>query len=102
MANAALAEDEALRGLRFQLVPARLSEEDFWRCYFWKVANIKCELLHDWRTANDGRRRAAMEDEATLLAPVDGAEGASGSSTLEEEEATDLDAEFERLVASPS
>ena len=32
MANAALREDEELRALRFKLVPARLSEEEFWRC----------------------------------------------------------------------
>ena len=104
MANAALAEDATLRDLRFRLVPARLTEEEFWRCYFWHVANVKCEMLHDWRTANGARRAAAMEDEATL-APVDDAGlGGGGTAAADEDavEADDLDAEFERLVASPT
>ena len=101
MANAALAADDTLRALRFKFVPARLTEEEFWRCYFWHVANVKCELLHDWRTANGARREAAMEEEATLAPDEDLAGGASGGG--EESGATDdLDAEFERLVASPT
>ena len=82
----------------------RLTEEEFWRCYFWHVANVKCEMLHDWRTANGARRAAAMEDEATL-APVDDAGlGGGGTAAADEDavEADDLDAEFERLVASPT
>ena len=119
MANAALKEDVALVDLRFRLVPSRMSEEDFWRCYFWHVANIKCELLHDWHTANDARRRAVMEEEAALApelpspaprtrlatAPDDGdgddVDALAGARTAY---ATmpldDLDAEFERLVTS--
>lgn len=38
MATASLEADPVLHDLRFKLVPARLSEEDFWRCYFWCVA----------------------------------------------------------------
>lgn len=106
MANAALAEDEALRALRFKLVPAALSEEDFFRCYFWHVANVKCEMLHDWRTANGARRAAAMEDEATLaLADGEGAEAQPANAeqdTSAADDDLDLDAEFERLVSSPS
>ena len=37
MANAAIAADPTLGELRFRLVPGRLSEEEFWRCYFWHV-----------------------------------------------------------------
>jgi hypothetical protein len=106
MASAALAGDEALRDLRFRLVPARLTEEAFWRCYFWHVANIKCELLHDWRTANSTRREAVL-DKANLTA-----EALSSASSpkafdcqphdTEGIDARDLDAEFERLVSSPS
>ena len=125
MANAALAADDTLRALRFKFVPARLTEEEFWRCYFWHVANVKCELLHDWRTANGARREAAIEEERTLApmvgsssssqqqhsAKASGAEGLSGAEEAggggkEAEEETisaeDLDAEFERLIASPT
>ena len=126
MANAALAADDTLRALRFKFVPARLTEEEFWRCYFWHVANVKCELLHDWRTANGARREAAIEEERSLapmvgsssssqqqqqLAKASGAEGLSGAEEAggggkeaEEEaiSAEDLDAEFERLIASPT
>ena len=69
------------------------------------MANIKCEMLHDWRTANGARRAAAMEDEATL-APMEGAEIAGGDAGAANEDealnAEDIDDEFERLVASPS
>ena len=37
---AALQADDSLRALRFRLVPGRLSEEDFWRCYFWHVVRL--------------------------------------------------------------
>ena len=76
MANAALAADDTLRALRFKFVPARLTEEEFWRCYFWHVANVKCELLHDWRTANGARREAAIEEERSL-APMVGSSSSS-------------------------
>ena len=105
MANAALHADAALVDLRFRLVPARMTEESFWRAYFWHVANIKCELLHDWHTANTVRRQAVIEDEAYLstdvsldapTVPVANAPPRDGGAVI------DLDAEFERLVASPS
>lgn len=107
MANAALAEDEALRAMRFKLVPARLSEEEFWRCYFWHVANVKCELLHDWRTANGARRAVAMEEEATLAFAEGDEAGGSSDDPLADAPSdavpeADLDAEFERLVSSPA
>jgi len=112
MANAALLGDDALRALRFKLVPGRLSEEEFWRSYFWHVANVKCELLHDWRTANTMRREAAMEEEMALSAEDDGSAGATTVSGAALDVvlpgaadgvcADDLDEEFERLVASPS
>ena len=108
MANAALAEDEPLRDLRFKLVPARMSEEEFWRCYFWHVANVKCELLHDWRTANGARRAAALEEEASLAPVADEADASTsfdqiaGGAEASGVDADDLDAEFERLVGSPS
>ena len=105
MATAALDADENLRARRLRLVPARLSEEDFWCAYFWHVANIKCDLLHDWRTANGARRAAAMEDDATLsIADVDAirAEANHGPEEAAEETMDDLDAEFERLVSSPT
>jgi hypothetical protein len=116
MANAALEEDEPLRALRFKMVPARLSEEYFWRCYFWHVANVKCDLLHDWRTANGAKREAILDDEATLApladaaSPPRGGAAAGGSETggvaaagaADGATADDLDAEFERLVAAPT
>jgi len=85
MANAALEQDSMLRELRFRMVPSRISEEAFWRSYFWHVANVKMEMLHDWKTANSGV-----------------ADGATASSAASAVSTDDLDAEFERLVGSPS
>mmetsp|Transcript_71380 Transcript_71380/g.195656 ORF Transcript_71380/g.195656 Transcript_71380/m.195656 type:complete len:91 (+) Transcript_71380:549-821(+) len=83
------------------MVPSRLSEEDFWRCYFWRVALAKVELCNDWGTANSVRRQAqsAYDADEALLAtddpdPHSSARGAQPSDT-------ELDAEFERLVCSP-
>ena len=101
MAQAALDADEALRALRFRLVPAHLSEEEFWRCYFWHVANVKCELLHDWRTANGARRAAVMEDES-MLSLGDSEERGEAADPDSGFDPSDLDAEFERLVSSPT
>lgn len=92
MATAALDHDFVLRDLRFRLVPAHMSEEAFWRCYFWHVVNIKCELLHDWSTANQARREATMQDETTLSSE----ETSMSPAQID----ADLDAEFERLVNS--
>lgn len=105
-ATAVLAADDALRALRFRLVPKSMSEEDFWRSYFWHVAQIKCELCNDFAGTNGARRAAAIEDEQTLALPADEPAGqpdagpaspppAAGTPAADD----DLDAEFERLVA---
>lgn len=93
MAIAALDADHKLQSLRFRVVPAHLSEEEFWRCYFWHVANIKIELCNDWVTANKARREALLADEQTL-----GDVDALGEATAD----FDLDEEFDRLVCSPT
>ena len=79
MANAALAGDERLREVRFRLVPSRLSEEQFWRCYFWHVTLLKCELLHDWRTANSTRRDAVLDQSNLTAEALSSADSPSGS-----------------------
>mmetsp|Transcript_29723 Transcript_29723/g.76882 ORF Transcript_29723/g.76882 Transcript_29723/m.76882 type:complete len:227 (+) Transcript_29723:66-746(+) len=102
-ANAALEADARLQALRFRLVPARIKEEAFWRCYFFHVATVKLDLLQDWRTANSTRRTAAMEDEAVLAPDASdeaNAETVSQTSAVPDD-SVDLDAEFERLVGSP-
>jgi hypothetical protein len=43
-AASALASDRALRELRFQLVPRRMSEETFWRRYFRLVEAARAEV----------------------------------------------------------
>ncbi|VDP22005.1 unnamed protein product [Soboliphyme baturini] len=40
-ARGALEQDPTLRKMRFELVPKRLSEEKFWRNYFYRVSLIK-------------------------------------------------------------
>mmetsp|Transcript_38992 Transcript_38992/g.81850 ORF Transcript_38992/g.81850 Transcript_38992/m.81850 type:complete len:264 (-) Transcript_38992:408-1199(-) len=77
MANAAMAGDPQLGKLRFQLVPQRLTEEEFWRCYFWHVANVKLELCNDFVTANRVRRDAALAAQPTVVkagTPASGSE----------------------------
>eukprot|EP01135_Chromosphaera_perkinsii_P008105 Nk52_evm21s1129 gene=Nk52_evmTU21s1129 len=41
MALATLKEDPELQARRFELVPKKLSEEDFWKNYFYRVSLIK-------------------------------------------------------------
>ena len=112
MAGAALEADAELCALRYRLVPARISEEAFWRCYFWHVSNVKLELLHDWTTANRARRAAVLEDDAILASdtPVRGVAAADDAAAGQPQHhvggatafpADELDAEFERLVGSP-
>ncbi len=103
-AMAALQADENLSRLRYRLVPARLSEEDFWRCYFFNVAMIKLELCNDFKTANETRRAfltaargAASPNYAASRAP-----GATEAPTTTDHDfpfdLAELDAEFESLV----
>ena len=108
MANAALAADAALRELRFAMVPARMSEEEFWRCYFWHVAMIKCELCHDWSGANQVRRQAKdlhdavrAADEALLSADPDEEERSPTRGGAGVPSDAELNAEFDLLVSSP-
>ncbi|XP_065907438.1 synapse-associated protein of 47 kDa-like [Dysidea avara] len=44
VAMAILAEDPALQKLRFELVPKKLTEEQFWKNYFYRVSLIKQSL----------------------------------------------------------
>lgn len=100
MASAAMAADPELGALRFRLVPQRLSEEDFWRCFFWSVAQIKLELCNDFATTNRVRQQAvlASEAEALLDAPSPGATHKSCDSF--QFDLAELDAEFEALVGA--
>lgn len=104
MAYTALEADATLRELRFRLVPSQLSEDEFWKCYFWQVALIKCELCHDWSGANFIRRHAkgvndAVEaDDEALFSAQDETDSSTATAPRHEE----LDAEFDRLVGSPS
>ncbi|XP_065838171.1 synapse-associated protein 1-like [Oscarella lobularis] len=41
IASATLAEDPNLRKMRFELVPKKVTEETFWRNYFYRVSLIK-------------------------------------------------------------
>jgi len=41
IAMATLSEDENLEKMRFQLVPKKISEEMFWRNYFYRVSLVK-------------------------------------------------------------
>ena len=65
-----------------------------------QVANIKCELLNDFATANRARREAVLAENAALE-PVARGEAASDDRAQQEEDAfveLTLDEEFERLV----
>ena len=72
-----------------------------------KVANIKCELLNDFASANRARRAAVLADDAALELDLDldatRREDASGACAAaappqDDFEETSVDAEFERLV----
>ena len=99
-AQAALAEDEVLRELRYRLVPGSISEEDFWRSYFWACSVAKCELLLDFRTANRARQQEALADDAALADEEE--EAPATPAPLDALADAELDLEFERLVHSAS
>ena len=102
-AQAALAEDPTLRELRYRLVPSTITEEDFWRSYFWRCANVKCELLHDFATVNRARQQEALDDDAALASELaDGDEPTTPGGPLDALADAELDLEFERLVHSAS
>ena len=74
-----------------------------------KVANIKCELLNDFASANRARRAAVLADDAALELDLDidatrgeDASGACAAAAPPQEdddfEELTVDAEFERLV----
>ena len=72
-----------------------------------KVANIKCELLNDFASANRARRAAVLADDAALELDIDATRGedASGACAAaappqedDDFEELTVDAEFERLV----
>ena len=71
-----------------------------------KVANIKCELLNDFASANRARRAAVLADDAALELDIDATrrEDASGACAAaappqdDDFEELTVDAEFERLV----
>eukprot|EP00511_Aplanochytrium_stocchinoi_P000350 CAMPEP_0204822624 /NCGR_PEP_ID=MMETSP1346-20131115/820_1 /ASSEMBLY_ACC=CAM_ASM_000771 /TAXON_ID=215587 /ORGANISM="Aplanochytrium stocchinoi, Strain GSBS06" /LENGTH=378 /DNA_ID=CAMNT_0051948943 /DNA_START=141 /DNA_END=1278 /DNA_ORIENTATION=- len=49
-AKIALAHDKELEKARYHFVPAKISEFDFWRSYFWNVQQIRANCFHslDW------------------------------------------------------
>ena len=70
-----------------------------------KVANIKCELLNDFASANRARRTAVLADDAALELDVDATRGqdtcaAAAAAPPQDDGYVELtvDAEFERLV----
>jgi len=101
-AQAALAEDATLRELRYRLVPSTITEEDFWRSYFWRCANVKCELLHDFATVNRARMQEALDDDAALATELADDEPTTPGGPLDALADAELDLEFERLVHSAS
>ena len=65
-----------------------------------KVANIKCELLNDFASANRARRTAVLADDAALELDVDATRGQEAAAPPQDDGFVELtvDAEFERLV----
>lgn len=72
-----------------------------------KVANIKCELLNDFASANRARRAAVLADDAALELDIDAtrredaSEAACAAAAQPQDddfEELTVDAEFERLV----
>ena len=102
MAKNILRLDPVLSELRYRLVPSKLSEESFWRCYFWNVALIKVELCNDFVTANKTRQEyltASRNSAETDAARAVGGTEASSTTALDFPfDLAELDAEFESLV----
>jgi len=72
-AMAALEEDGELAQLRHRVVPSRISEEMFWKAYFWQVSTIKQALLIDYSKANEEHRekRAGDTSQDDILAELE-------------------------------
>ncbi|XP_011503069.1 PREDICTED: synapse-associated protein of 47 kDa isoform X6 [Ceratosolen solmsi marchali] len=92
MAQATLALDPNLETMRFELVPKVISEENFWRNYFYRVS-----LLRQSHELN------AMANQSTESNPVDQAliSGDSVDHTQEEDWERELEAELKDFEVVP-
>lgn len=64
--------DENLRNLRFQYVPKRMKEQEFWRRYFIAVRNIKHEFLDiESETGSDATLSTAENKSSQTASDVD-------------------------------
>eukprot|EP00911_Craspedida_sp_UC1_P002653 UC1_evm2s1952 len=68
IAMATLAEDKRLEEMRFKLVPGTVSEERFWRNYFYRVELVRQAYDLEGGSRNGGKRAA----EAARATAVDG------------------------------
>jgi len=99
--HAALAEDPNLKAMRFQLVPARVDEQSFWRNYFDKVHAVKDAILAGSVHLNsidgplaDAKRRAAGEAQARAAGV-----GALAQTRADEEARAEADAHAAEVMA---
>ncbi|XP_065202347.1 synapse-associated protein of 47 kDa isoform X1 [Planococcus citri] len=90
VAMATLAEDPNLEKMRFELVPKVISEEKFWRNYFYRV-NLICQANElSSMAASEGQQSLSKTDEN----PNVNVPNACASMTRLEDESSQITAEF--------
>jgi len=114
VAMATLAQDENLEKMRFQLVPKKVTEEKFWRNYFYRVSLVKqstqlssmadneMKLSHS-STESLNKTSDSMETAATTTTTADTQQEGNSSGGDEILDTDDIvEDDDEQLVGSPS
>jgi len=105
MCRTLLEKDPRLRALRFKIVPARISEDDFWEQYFEQlivrvvehVKEFQKLYLEDMKKAEEEQQEKEEKEANDSLRKSDNGNGASMSPAVE---TAHLNAEMENNIAS--
>jgi hypothetical protein len=90
IALATLEEDENLREMRFKLVPGRLSEEAFWRNYFYRVSLIKQSTQLSTLASENGKIDETNKSELEKKIRTESLDVQSGSDQVNHEFESDF------------
>ncbi|PAA85678.1 hypothetical protein BOX15_Mlig032337g1 [Macrostomum lignano] len=94
VAMATLEVDDNLRKMRFELVPKRVKEAEFWRNYFYRVSLIR----QSSQLSALARSNAAFSGSASAVAAAANAGGAAAADSA----STSSDAGYEKVSPPPS
>ncbi|GFO33407.1 hypothetical protein PoB_005991200 [Plakobranchus ocellatus] len=108
VATATLQEDSNLRDMRFQLVPKQVSEETFWRNYFYRVSLIRQSsqltsslAQQSGRSSGSSSRRSSTGSDKKDSSSSSSSPGQKKKQDAEKKQQEDAEAEERDLASSP-